>query len=458
MLPLKSIAFLLSFVGMSAGSLFVPILGVANYMMIYQVYPQHAWWHNSLQPLGIRYSMIAAVCLLLGILVNLPRMPKVWPALSLWDLCALGMVLVVLAGEFTGMGPSPENTGLTDKFVKMMIFVFCLTRVTTTKDNFIIVMWVLVLGSLYIGYDAWTAPRGAFSRGRLEVVGGPDFRHSSGLAAHMSAMLPLIAVVALTTPSWFLRIVPFLSGALAVNTVVLCRTRSAFFGILSGTIAALLFAPKRRRIRTYAAMLVAAAAAFALTDNLFWERMNTLRDRHLLQNDRAARGRIIIWRIAGRAIAEHPSGVGIGNFPLYVKHVDNEFGRHAAHNTFVLCAAELGVQGTVLFVVLVLASIYQTRYCNRRAHLTSDPAWVRYMSYGLLLSIITSLGTQMFTERLYTEGFWWTLALPGCLQRVVLREAAAQTVPLQEGGWADLRAFSEDNELVAGGLAPGPLA
>ena len=457
MLPLRSIAFLLSFVGASALSLFIPIVGIANYMMIYQIYPEHAWWHNALQPMAIRYSMTAAICLLLGILVNLPRLPRIRPAFTVWDMCAMGMVIVVLLGEFTGVGPSPENTTLTDKFVKMMIFVFCLTRVTTTKKNFIIVMWVIVMGSMYIGYDAWTAPRGAFSRGRLEVIGGPDFRHSSGLAAHMSAMLPLIAAVAMTTPKMMWKLLAFTSGALTVNTVVLCRTRSAFFGLMAGAIAAVLFAPKRRRFRTYAAMTVALLSAYTLTDDLFWQRMDTLRDKNILKNDRAASGRVEIWKTARRVVAEHPQGLGIGNFPAHVQRVNPRLGRRAAHNTFVLCATELGVQGTVFFSLLVLTSIYQTRYCSRRAHLTSDPIWVRYMSYGLLVSIFTSLGTQMFTERLYTEAFWWTLALPGCLQRVVVREVSANAVALEEGGTADLQSFDEDNELIAGGLAPGTL-
>ena len=38
-MPYKSIAFILWFFGMSAGSLLVPILGVANYMLIYQMNP-----------------------------------------------------------------------------------------------------------------------------------------------------------------------------------------------------------------------------------------------------------------------------------------------------------------------------------------------------------------------------------------------------------------------------------
>lgn len=439
-------------------SLLVPVLGVANYMLIYQVYPEHAWWHIPIESLGIRYSMTAAVCLMLGILINLPRMPSVRPMLGVWDIAVLCMVFVVIVSEFTGIGPSIQSAALTDKFVKMMVFVFCLTRVTTTRRNFTIVLWALVLGSMYIGYDAWTAPRGAFSRGRLEGVGGPDFRHSSGLSAHMAAMLPLIGAALLTIRYKSLKAVALLSGALTVNTVVLCRTRSAFVGLCVGAIVAVLFAPKRLRMRTYTTMAVAAVCAFALTDNSFWDRMNTLTNRTELANDRAAMGRVEIWGAARRIVAEHPLGVGIGNFPRVLQETNPELGRRAAHNTIILCVAELGLQGIILFGIALTTSIVCSLSCLLRAGKSSDPKWYRYMAYGLLLSIAISFGTQLFTERLYTESFWWVLALPGCLRRIIVADSRKASDAKKVVSCVDEEAWAMGNPLAARNPAFGSLA
>lgn len=432
MLPLRSLAFLMSFFGLSTVSLVVPILGIANYILIYLIFPEHTWWHVPLQPLGIRYSMTAAVCMMFGLLFYLPNMPWVRPRLSVWDTMALGLVAVVILSEFTGLRPSRQSAYLTSKFIKMMIFIFCLTRLTTTKRTFEIVLWALVIGTLYIGYDAWTAPRGAFARGRLSRIGGPDFRHSSGLAAHMGAMLPLIAMAFMTSRSWLLRIVSLCAGALTVNTIVLCRTRSAFVGLTAGALAALLLAPKRRRVRIYVAIIVGSFCAYSLTDPLFWKRMSTLQDQKVLRQDQAAMGRVEIWKTARLMIAEHPMGVGIGNFQRTLAEFNPALGRRAAHNTLILCWAELGTHGFGLFLVLVGTSIVQAWQCYRRAPNTEDPVWTRYMAYGTFLAIVVSLGTQMFTERLYTEAFWWVLALPGCLKRVVLREALTPEVELGE--------------------------
>ncbi len=458
MLPLRSVAFLMSFFGMSTLSLMVPIMGAAHYIMIYLVFPEHAWWHRSIEQLGIRYSMTAASCMMLGMLVNLPRLPSLRPMLNLTDVSMIGLTIVVLLSELTGLTPSPLGIYLTEKFVKMMIFVFCLTRLTATRKNYTIIMWALVLGSLYIGYDAWTAPRGSFeTSGRLEHVGGPDFRHSSGLAAHMAAMLPLLAAVFMTCKSWMARLVVGTAGALTVNTIVLCRTRSAFIGLFVGGIVAILLAPKRHRMKTVATLVIALSCAYTLTDSHYWDRMMTLNSPNIVSTDQSATIRIEIWKSAFEIIREHPLGVGIGNFEPTIARVNPTLGSRAAHNSFILCWAELGIQGLVLFLIIVIGAMVQSWQCKRWAMKTSDPKWVQYMSYGLILSLTVSITTQMFTERLYTEAFWWILAFPGCLKRVILGEMAMANSFVVES-FDDCRPELEGTYTPSGGIARGAFA
>lgn len=458
MLPWRSIAFLAVFFGASGLSLVLPIVGVSNYLLIYQIFPEHTWWHIPLEPMGIRYSMTAAVFMMSGMVLALPRMRSVRPALSVWDLSALGLVVVVGMCEFIGLEPTAASPGLVDKFVKMILFVFCMTRITTTRRNFSIVIWSFVVGSIYIGYDAWTAPPSAFARGRLDGVGGPDFRHASGLAAHMAMMLPLIAVTFMAIRSWLLRPIVVISGMLTVNAIVLCRTRSAFVGLCCGAVAAVLFAPKKRRMITLLAILIALWGTDKITDSLYWERMSTLQSKESISQDSAAMFRLQIWREARGMIRDHPLGVGIGNFIPTIGKRNPQLGRRAAHNTLVLCWAELGMQGITLFVILLGASFVQTWQCHQRAEQTHDPPWTRYMAYGLFISLITCMGTQMFTERLYTEAFWWILALPGCLKRVVIREAAEKRVRSEQQNQFSLDRWIENNPLLPDGYARGAFA
>ena len=88
-----------------------------------------------------------------------------------------------------------------------------LGRLAASRKNMRIVMWTLVGGSLYIGWDAFTAPEWCFVYGRLERVGGPDFSTTSGAAAHLSAMLPLVGAVFLSTRRWHWKLVAATAGA-----------------------------------------------------------------------------------------------------------------------------------------------------------------------------------------------------------------------------------------------------
>jgi len=456
MLPWRSIGFLVYFFGMSAASLVMPILGVANYMLIYQIFPEHTWWHIPLQPLAIRYSMTAAVFMIAGMLLTLPRMRLVRPTVSLWDLCALGLVFVVVLSEFVGLGPGRASSELVEKFVKMMVFIFCMTRITTSRTNYTIIVWALVLGSIYIGYDAWTAPKSAFARGRLDHVGGPDFRHSSGLAAHMSMMLPLIGVTLMSNRRYLLKAVAGISAILTFNTIVLCRTRSAFVGLICGTFVGAMLLPKRARLKTVTALVFALIGANYLTDVHYWERMSTLKNKETISHDPAAMYRLQIWHDAMEIIRDNPLGIGVGNFVPTIAKKNPNLGRRAAHNTFILCWTELGYQGFALFLTLWATAFLQAWYCYRRAEQTENPVWTRYMAYGLLVSMVVCASTQMFTERLYTEAFWWILALPGCLKRIVIRESAqlqqAAKVPTEP----DL--IYEPGFSTTGGLARGAFA
>ena len=425
MWPLRTISFFTLFVVTCALSLIHPILGVVNYMMVYQMNPTTGWWGKPMAKLGIRFSMTAAVFMVLGMALNWGRLPRTRTLICTWQALLIALVIIAAISRLIGVEVTDWPTQLTiEKFAKMSFFVLCVTHLVSDRRNFNIVVWTLVCGSLVLGYDAFTAPRWEFIRGRLSAVGGPDFRDSSGLAVHMAAMLPLIGVALLTAKRWTWRILALLSGAFTVNTIILCRTRSAFLALLAAAVAAILLAPQRRRSRVYAAILVAVVAGNSLTDEYFWDRMNTLRDEEYMAEDPAASLRRMVWAAASKMISDHPQGVGCGNFARVVGDYDRRVLYRGSHSTFVLCCAELGIHGVIVFALLILTSFVQLYDCRRLAAQSRDPPATMLMSYGIALSMIVYLTAGFFTERFYVESFWWVLALPTCFSRAVRREIA----------------------------------
>ena len=431
--PLKTSLFFVGFVFACGLSLVFPIVGIVNYMLVYQVHPSKMWWGEPLDELGIRYSMTAAMCLVLGMLLSGGRVPKARSFVGPWLTLVIVFTAIVLASHWINPGPTDYGAIMADKMVKMTIFLFCLVRMGATRRNFSVLLWTFAAGTIVIGYDAFGAPQDDFADGRLNFVGGPDFRESSGLAVHMAAMLPLIGALFMITKAKWSRAIALLAGVLAVNTVVLCRTRSAFVGLLAGGVFALLLVPRGWRLKIYGSLICGCIGALSLTDAHFWERMDTILRPADYASDGAIQSRLELWTVAQEMFLDHPFGVGVGRFKdsahLYntgeYLYAFDEPGR-VAHNSYLLCVTELGIQGFVIFGLLIAVVVHRINRCFRLAIESDDPPASRLLTYGCLLSVIIYLTSAAFTDRLYTESFWWVLAMPICLERALSREVAAQ--------------------------------
>ena len=62
--------------------------------------------------------------------------------------------------------------------------------------------------------------------------------------------------------------------------------------------------------------------------------------------DTAAEIRVGIWKTSLSIMADHPLGIGIGNFPRVVGLYDHALRKRSTHNTFIAVFVELGVHET----------------------------------------------------------------------------------------------------------------
>lgn len=441
MWPIKTILFFALFSCGCVLSLFNPLWGVLNYMLVYQTNPTDTWWGKPLVEVGIRFSLLTSLCVLTGLALGARQLPRIERGFSTWEAGLIIMVVIAGATRAFGIGTDPQASAYAfEKLWKMFVFVLILTRVAASRRNFRYVLWIIVIGMLYLGWDAYTANPDNFVHGRLEEIGGADFSTTSGAAAHTVAMLPLIGAVFLTTRSWYARVVSVLAGGLAMNTFILCRTRSAFLGLLAGAVVAGVLAPRSRRHRIHGLLIVGALAAFSLTDNHFWDRIATLTDRQALDQDLATVNRREIWKISARVVADHPFGIGPGNAPTVIGLYDARYWRRSTHNTLVVAFVEFGVAGGMLFVTMASLSLWYLRKAKSLADQTHKPLETKIYAYALLVSLVTYLVTGLGTERFYCESFWWVMALPLILYRFAATEAA------ESRRTTDAQAFTEDDE------------
>lgn len=435
-MPLTSLCFLVLFSVACLGALGMPMIGIAGYMSHYHVFPEIQWWGEPLSQSGIRFSFLLAACTAFGFLASYRRSVIRGPIMTGQEWLILVFVGLTWLSTLVGLPLAPA-TGTEDppqvKMTKIAIFVLIMTHVVTTVRNVRVVLWTIALGVGWLGVQAYFAGPSMFSsQGRLNSIGGPDFREANGLGAYLAATIFLTSALFLRT-KWKGKM---LCGAViifAANTIVLTSSRGAAVGLGVGMIFALVTAPAKRRIVTFVAMLAIAAAVFALADEKFLSRSQTVTATGA-ERDRSSQTRIDIWRGAMKMFKEYPLGVGAGKFQPVSGRFIPDHPNSDTHNTFLRCCCELGIQGAFVFVLLIGNALWMLRNAYKRGQRLSGPdqADVAWFSIALAGALVTFLACGITASFVYNEALWWFLCLPVCLCRAINAAEAASGIPLKE--------------------------
>jgi len=419
-MALRTIAFLIGFVICAVGSLFNPLYGIVGYIAHYLTWPEMQWWGDVLNPWGVRYSLTFAAVTALGIIFNASRLRFGRQILTRHEMIVILFFIVAYVTDSINrmdpsLNPAGATPGLMMKLFKVFIFVLMLTHVVTDVRRFRVIVWVMVLGALYLGVEAYNAPVHKFYHSRLNDIGGPDFGESSFFGAHLVAMLPFIGIFFLCGTTR-MKVAALAAGAFVINAIVLTRTRAALVGVCAGLAAALVLRLRKRKLRMVLCLLPTAAVAYYLTDAGFWQRMNTITEP-LDKRERSSASRVELWKASLELTMDHPFGVGAGNFPSFIGQYDRNNAQRDAHNTFLRCAAELGIQSALLLGLVVISSWVALFQAWRGCRGTPHEHEIQYYCYAVAVCQFSYLASGMFMTTLFIEEFWWFLMLPVCLMR-----------------------------------------
>jgi O-antigen ligase len=307
------------------------------------------------------------------------------------------------------------------KLTKVIAIVLMASHVITDFKRYEMLLWTFIIMGCYLGYQAYNAPAWMFTNARLNIgVGGADFAEANFLGAHFAMLIPFMGIMFLKS-TWKAKVVCVISGVLVVNGLILIRSRGVFVALLIGAAAALVFSKGVDKRKLFTGMVAAMIGFFLLTDTNFWIRISTLK-APISQMDVASTGRIEGWKAAMEMAWDHPLGVGEGNFKNYADQYLPGMAGWDVHNTFLRCLTELGMQGLLVFLLLVFNAFRTLSSVEKTAEPLANKESVQLHIFAIRIGLIIYLIAGFFISLTYIEELYWLLIFPVFLTRSVENE------------------------------------
>lgn len=234
------------------------------------------------------------------------------------------------------------------------------------------------------------------------------FADPNDFAQGIVVALPFVAALYLRRRALRDLLLIVIPGAALLYALFLTHSRGALVG-LAGM---LFFGASRAWGTARAAALLVVIGSAALVLNFTGGRAYA--------DDDSASGRIDAWVQGLRMLQERPLfGVGYHNF--------TEYNPLTAHNSYVLCFAELGLVGYIVWLGMLFVSARRINQAFALSPIGSDERrWASVLSSAL----VGFLACAFFLSRTYEPLLYHMLALclaaAYCTERILAPEAAAQ--------------------------------
>jgi len=398
------VAFVL---GLGVTTLFIePFIGLLNYLLFLYVRPQEFIPGFVGMPVMMLLgsATFAFTVLHMGLKKNplgLSRAPQNY--LMLWFLLAFPI------SHLANMNMHGASQSVQD-FLPTVLLYFMISIIVTTQKKVRIFLYLLSLLTVFL------AGQGIYQYYTGVGIGGQDlrggriaalgiFNDPNDLALALLIVLPFcFREMTSSKNNAMVRVLNFLFAAAITTTVFMSESRG---GVLSLAVLVLFMFSRRFGWKLGIAVgAVAFVSIFALGPS----RMGTIST-----DESSAYGRIEAWTVAVDLIETRPLfGVGARMFTDY-SHL-------TAHNSFLLCGAELGIFGLVAWVMLIYISIKNLHFISNHA---PEDRFGRLAGTAdsVMLGLIGFVSASTFLSRTYVEMLYILLGLAAAITTIFIRES-----------------------------------
>jgi len=356
--------------------------------------------------------------------------------MNLQIVCFLIFLGVMPIGIVTAVNYYSVYQAVTTMAVTLLCVCIPLIHVVDSLRKIRIFVNALIAAFLYVGI--WAIFHGGNGPGGS--AGGQDENYTSAM---MCIAIPLAYFSILLTQRRPAKIFYGVALGIYVAAVVVSLSRGGFVGLVGVGLFCILNSPKRKQ--ALIALVIAVLLMAMVAGPGYWEEMGTITDT----KESTADLRLEFWLIAWRMFLYNPLlGVGAGNFRWNAGDYQSveqleKFGHPltnsvVVHSTYFEILSELGLIGTVLFVVIMFRtfkdlwrirsdekpkpkeeSVGQGEPISKTDALPlTDSQQLRYYSLAIMGSLVGYLLPAAFISFTYFSHVWILTALAVALIEV----------------------------------------
>ena len=453
-MPKLYLLFVVGYFGLLFGTVFLDLMwGIYLSIAIYFISPWTKWW-GALLP-EIRWIMILGVANIVAWAFRTKRYAatRIRDSRQLQYLIAFN-VLMVLVG-FISVWPE-RHWELTDKQVKVLIFLLLAYKAIDTPKKFEGLLWTFLGGVFYVAWIAYDT--GRTGNGRLEGVGTIDSTDSNDIGAIFSTAVPLLFFYLLEAKRWWGKAIALVCLVFIMNGLILVNSRGAIIGTLAGTgifVSAILFTRIKSNSfkgKVLAGVLVCFALFIYLADATFWARQGSV----VAGPDQVASSdynRLTIWKYALLLAVDRPLGVGGMGYtilsPTFLPpEVMGDSPLKAIHSTYLEALTAFGWIGAFLFLAIIVSS-YRGIIGVQRELKVTDRSYERLQGFALIGGFTAFMVCAIFINRLYCEVLYYFPVFFAIFKNLYGSKQPAAAVA---GRWRGAR----PPQIAAGAVSPAP--
>lgn len=306
-------------------------------------------------------------------------------------------------------------------YVSWMLMYFCVVSVLTTPNRLLLFTIFFILINFKLSqHGARTFAMRGFSFAHWGLAGSPGWFHNSGEFALQMAILfsmSLTLLLALREQiekpiRW--RILLFLFPGTAALSVIGSSSRGGQLALIA---VVLVFVLKGKHLFRNLVTLGALATA-----TLYILPEEQLARFHSAGEDNTSELRLMHWEHAIEVIKHNPLGIGYKNWIPYYSAAYQPEKLEQIHNTVLESFVELGFQGGILFLIMILVAFVMNR--RTRGEMlgidTKEGKVIAALAAGVNLGLLGTLIAAMFMSVLFYPMFWLAFALTSALRHMSL--------------------------------------